>query len=359
MKRNIISLFGILCLSVWILSGFCGQPARAQSGTSVSVGGITFTLSPGYSVQGREAVPGGEALWILPDKNPDNDRLVLKVHPDVLEGIGGLTSEEVSDMLKEAVDQLAGVIANTEDSGFTLDKAYRIHFEDSANCPVAYSDLSGKDRDGVRFLLHAEAALTDGYIISGCAIASTKSKLDDLVDIYREAMAGERDVPQGLASMRPVSVGRIAFKMDGDFTIISREPLDPGENLRIVPDDRESNVEELFLLLMPDILPNADRISTERVSELLKNSTTRLADAVANTYGLSKNYRTTFDNDGLYPIAYTNLKGKDDSGATFLCHAETALVNGTVVSCCAVAAGEEMLSRMIGTYNEAIAAALR
>ncbi|MCR4825127.1 MAG: hypothetical protein K5849_07225 [Bacteroidales bacterium] len=345
-------LFVLLCcLSALAMS------ARAQQ--TITAGGVSFLLADEFEVSGREQLSDGEALMISPKVNPDNDRLVLKIHPDVLKGINGLTSEEVSDMLKDAVDQLAGVIANNKNSGYTLDNAYRIRFEDSANCPVAYSDLSGKDRDGVRFLLHAEAALTDGYIISGCAIASTKSKLDDLVDIYREAMAGERDVPQGLASMRPVSVGRIAFKMDGDFTIISREPLDPGENLRIVPDDRESNVEELFLLLMPDILPNADRISTERVSELLKNSTTRLADAVANTYGLSKNYRATFDNDGLYPIAYTNLKGKDDSGATFLCHAETALVNGTVVSCCAVAAGEEMLSRMIGTYNEAIAAALR
>ena len=47
--------------------------------------------------------------------------MVIKVLPDALAGIDGLTSEEVSDMLGTEVDKLAGVVANTASSGITFD----------------------------------------------------------------------------------------------------------------------------------------------------------------------------------------------------------------------------------------------
>lgn len=351
MKLNMKKILIVLLL----LS--CSTLLSAQE--QVSVGGITFYLADGYSIVGRSQLDDGETLRIAPAPNPDNLRLVLKVLPNALEGIDGLTSEEVSEMLTGAVDMLAGVIANTNYSGYTLDKAYRITFEDDVNCPTAYSDLSGKDQNGERFLLHAESALTDGYLISCCAIANNQGNLDGLVDIYRELMAGDRDVPQGIVPTHPVTAAGITFELDEDFSIASREDLDPGENILIVPDGRRADCDQMFLLILPDVLPNADRVPAERLSELLKSSVGKLADVILKNYGLSRNYSVKFDGSGLYPNAYTNFKGKDGKGTSFTCHAEAALVGGTVISCCAVGSEEALLARMVGIYESAVGGALR
>lgn len=53
--------------------------------------------------------------------------------------------------------------------------------------------------------------------------------------------------------------------------------------------------------------------------------------------------------------AYANLR----KGSSLTCHTETALVNGNVIGCCAVAAGEPTLSEMIGIYQSAVGSALR
>lgn len=346
MKRILIAL---LLLS-------CGTLLSAQE--RVSAGGITFYLADGYTVVGRAQLNDGETLQIAPDPNPDNLRLLLKVLPNALEGINGLTSEEVSDMLTGAVDKLAGIIANTASSGYTLDKAYRIRFEDDASCPIAYSDLSGKDQKGNRFLLHAEAALTDGFLISSCAIANNQGNLDELVDIYQELMAGDRDVPQGIAQVRPVTAAGITFELDEDYSIVRREDLDPGENIRIVPDGRHADCDQMFLLILPDVLPNAGSVPAEKLSELLKNSAGKLADVIVNNYGLRKNYSVKYDGSGLYPLAYTNFTGKDGR-TSFTCHTEAALVNGSIIGCCAVASEEAILARMVGIYESAVGGALR
>ena len=223
-----------ILIALLLLSGSTLLSAQEQ----VSVGGITFYLADGYSVRGRSQLNDGEVLRIAPNPNPDNLRLVIKVLPDALAGIDGLTSEEVSDMLGTEVDKLAGVVANTASSGYTLDQAYRIRFEDDARVPVSYTDLSGKDQNGDRFLLHAESALTDGFLITCCAIANNKGNLDDLVDIYREVMAGERDVPQGILPSHSVSSSGITFDLYDHYTITQRDPMDPGEGLMIVPANR-------------------------------------------------------------------------------------------------------------------------
>lgn len=319
----------------------------------VSVGGITFYLADGYSVRGRSQLNDGEVLRIAPNPNPDNLRLVIKVLPDALAGIDGLTSEEVSDMLGTEVDKLAGVVANTASSGYTLDQAYRIRFEDDARVPVSYTDLSGKDQNGDRFLLHAESALTDGFLITCCAIANNKGNLDDLVDIYREVMAGERDVPQGILPSHPVNASGITFDLYDHYTITQRDPMDPGEGLMIVPANGDPDTEQLYLLILPDILPQNANVSAERLSALLENSVRKLADVVVRAHKLNKNYSVTYDDSGLYPIAYANLR----KGSSLTCHTETALVNGNVIGCCAVAAGEPTLSEMIGIYQSAVSSA--
>lgn len=332
---------------------FSGSTLLAQE--HVSVGGVTFYLADGYSVRNRAQQSNGEAVMICPESNPNNDRLIMIVRQDVLAGIDGLTSEEVSDMLTEAVNSMAGVIANTESSGFKLDKAYRVRFEDDADCPTAYTSFSGKDKNGKPFLLDAEAVLVHGDIISGCAIASKKDALDDLVDIYREAVAGEDDIPQGLAGSHLVTAGGFSFELPDNYTITQRDPMDPGEGLMIVPTDGDPDTDQLYLLILTDVLPNAADVPAERLSALLENSVRKLADVVVKAYKLNKNYTVKYDDSGLYPIAYTNFK----KGSSLMCHTETALVNGSVIGSCAVASDEKLLSEMVGIYEGAVGAALR
>ena len=152
-----------------------------------SVGGISFALAAGYSVQGREKLSDGEAIMICPDDNPDNDRLILKVHPDALKGINGLTDEEVADMLADKVDAMAGVLANTQKSGLKLDNEYKIYFdnnEDGSYHPHCYSYVNGTGKNGKRTLSYTEAALVNRKIVSGTAVASDQGELNALTEIY-------------------------------------------------------------------------------------------------------------------------------------------------------------------------------
>lgn len=351
MNNKLTTLCGMLCLAALL----CGQQP-AFAGTPVTVGGVSFSLADGYGIKGRTQLNSGESVMICPDTNPNNDRLIMNIYPDVLAGINGLTSEEVSDMLTDAVNKLAGVIAR-EDSGFQLDNAYRVLFKDDPYCPTAYSNLSGLDKKGNPFQLRSEAVLVNGNIISGCAIASSKKALDKLVDIFREAVAAQDEVTVTEAGSYPVSVGSITFDVYDHFSIIQRDPLDPGENLVFLPDG--SNSEALYLIVLPDVLPNAADVSADKLAELLKNSTRKLADAVVSNFNINQKVSVTYDDDGLYPIAYANMNGTDSDGNPALCHAETALANGSVISCCAVAASEKLLSEMIGIYTGAVGAALR
>lgn len=342
-----------ILVALLILS--CSTALFAQE--QVSVGGITFYLADGFSIRGRSSLNDGEVLQIAPDPNPDNNRMVIKVLPNALEGIDGLTSEEVSDMLSDAVDKLAHVIADTEDSGYTLDRDYRIRFEDDPRVPVAYTDFGGKDQKGRPFLLHAESALTDGFLITCCAIANNKSNLDELVYIYQEVMAGERDVPQGMPTTRPVTVKGITFDLDEDFYIYDNASSDDGDTILILPNDIDTDTDLLTLLLLPDILPNAKSLAAGKVEELLRNSTEKLAKAVAQNFTVPKSYNIVYDDDERSPNAFTNFDGKNKSGTPFSCHVETALVNGTIIGCCALGSNQDMLSRLIRIYYSALSAA--
>lgn len=166
---------------------------NSAAAKKVSVGRVTFALAPGYSVAARENLVDGEACMITPDDNPGNDRLILKIHPDALRGVNGLTDEEVADMLADRVDAMAGVLANTDKSGLKLDNPYKIYFdnnEDGSYFPHCYSYVNGTAADGGRTLSYTEAALVNGKIISGTAIASTKAEEAALIDIYQEVVAG-------------------------------------------------------------------------------------------------------------------------------------------------------------------------
>ncbi|MBQ9660111.1 MAG: hypothetical protein IJV37_02445 [Bacteroidales bacterium] len=176
-------------ITVGIVGG--GGGGSSASAARASVGGVSFALAPGYSVAAREKLADGEACMITPDNNPDNDRLILKIHPNALRGVNGLTDEEVGDMLADKVDAMAGVLANTGKSGLKLDNPYKIYFdnnEDGSYFPHCYSYVNGTGKDGSRTLSYTEAALVGGKIVSGTAIASTKAEEAALIDIYLEAV---------------------------------------------------------------------------------------------------------------------------------------------------------------------------
>lgn len=183
MKRILTLFCGLL---------LCGLSLYAQQ--KETVGGVTFYLSDEFAVHGREQLTGEEALMIQPKINPDNERMVLKVQPDALLGIDGLTSEEVSDMLTAAVNSLTDIIVNpSRNSGWTLDQPYRVRFEDSPNIPKAYSSFSAKDKQGEPVLVYAEASLVNGYILSVCAVARGKGPLNDMVAVYHDLISGALD----------------------------------------------------------------------------------------------------------------------------------------------------------------------
>ena len=157
----------------------------------VTVGRVSFDLAPGYSVQARSQLQDGEACLITPDDNPSNDRLIIKIHPDALAGINGMTSEEAGEMMRSYVDDLAGVLVNKEKSGNTISNPYKIHFEDSTNgyFPHCYSYVNGKDKNGKPFRSYTEAVIVKRKVISGCAIASDEGGLMALTEIFHDLVA--------------------------------------------------------------------------------------------------------------------------------------------------------------------------
>ena len=157
----------------------------------VTVGRVSFDLAPGYSVQARSQLQDGEACLITPDNNPSNDRLIIKIHPDALAGINGMTSEEAGEMMRSYVDDLAGVLADKEKSGNTLSNPYKIHFEDSTNgyFPHCYSYVNGKDKNGKSFRSYTEAVIVKRKVISGCAIAHDEGELMALTEIFHDLVA--------------------------------------------------------------------------------------------------------------------------------------------------------------------------
>lgn len=164
----------------------CSAALLAQR---VTVGRISFDLAPDYSLQARSQLQDGEACLITPKTNPNNDRLILKILPDALEGINGLTNEEVAEMLSSYVDNLAGVLADKKKSGNKLSGPYKIHFEDgeSGYYPHCYSYVNGTDKNGKSFLSYTEAVIVNRKVISGCAIAHDEGELMALTEILHDA----------------------------------------------------------------------------------------------------------------------------------------------------------------------------
>ena len=163
-----------------------------QSTQNVTLGGITFPLADDYEVLERRTLKDSEACLIAPKGASDrSNRLVLRIYPHKLEGINGITSEEIADMLYSAVDANAGVFANEEKSGFKLDRKYKVHYDDNADgsyFPHSYTYLNWTDRNGKYSRSYTEATLVKRTVVSGSAIATDEGELRALTDIYSEVV---------------------------------------------------------------------------------------------------------------------------------------------------------------------------
>ena len=170
------------------------QPT-VQSGLgsqNVTLGGITFALPEDYEVQDRTTLKDSEACIIVPKGASDRaNRLILRIYPSMLEGVDGITNEEIGDMLNDIVDNNAGVLANTEKTGFKLDRAYKIHYDDNADgsyFPHCYTYLNWTDRNGKHSRSYTEATLVKRIVTSCSAIATDEGELNAFTDIYSEVV---------------------------------------------------------------------------------------------------------------------------------------------------------------------------
>lgn len=170
------------------------QPAEQsnEGDQNVTLCGITFPLAEDYEVIDRKKLNDSEACLIVPKGAADrSNRLVLRIYPNMLDGVDGITNEEIGDLLHGIVDANAGVFANKEKSGFKLDRAYKIHYDDNANgsyFPHCYTYLNWTDREGKYSRSYTEATLVKRIVVSGSAIATDEGELHALTDIYSEVV---------------------------------------------------------------------------------------------------------------------------------------------------------------------------
>lgn len=160
----------------------------------VTVGGVSFVLSREYEIVAREELKDhAEACMIAPTWKPSEEghRLILKIHPNVLQDVNGMTNEELGNMLYSYVDALAGVLSRKD--GITLDKKYQVNFDDNADGsyhPHSYCYLNWTEANGLHVYSYTEATLVNGYIVSGSAISPDDAEVKALSDILWEAVAG-------------------------------------------------------------------------------------------------------------------------------------------------------------------------
>lgn len=163
-----------------------------QGDQNVTLCGITFPLAKDYEVIDRKKLNDSEACLIVPKGAADrSNRLVLRIYPSMLEGVDGITNEEIGDMLSDIVDNNAGVLANTEKTGFKLDRAYKIHYDDNADgsyFPHCYTYLNWTDRNGKHSRSYTEATLVKRIVTSCSAIATDEGELQAFTDIYSEVV---------------------------------------------------------------------------------------------------------------------------------------------------------------------------
>ena len=113
----------------------------------------------------------------------------------------------------------------------------------------------------------------------------------------------------------------------------------------------------VVLRIYPDI---ADDASEEALYEMLDAAVDNLAGILARSeyFGdkLDYEYVIEEDKEGYYPTSYANLAWPGNKEDHYMCHTEATLVKDKIVSACAIALSDEILSYLIAIYGGVISA---
>ena len=114
----------------------------------------------------------------------------------------------------------------------------------------------------------------------------------------------------------------------------------------------------LVLRIYPDI---ADDIADEAVNEMLEAAVDNLAkmlvkDVEESGRELDYAYSIVIEDTDDFPCCYANLSWPGNKEDRFISHTEATLVNGKIVSGCAVALSDELLSDLIAIYGQVLSA---
>ena len=162
-----------------------------QHPETVTLAGVSFEMPSDYTCSKRFDLGNSEACLLVPEKSSGQGRMMIRIYPDVLNGVDGLTEEEVTDILSAAVDNLAGVLANKEKSGYDLDYDYEV-IRDDDFYPLCYANLAWPDKDR-HFTSHTEAILVNGMIVSFCAIAADDELLSDMIALSGHVLSAAEE----------------------------------------------------------------------------------------------------------------------------------------------------------------------
>ena len=183
MKRVLLILFGFLMMNSTAL--------HAQKPQKITVGSVSFYLAPDYEDHSRfPRSDGSEACTIVPKNRKDNTRLILRINPEELRNVNGLTDEEIKQILFRYVNDHAGAFAK-EKNGYKLESKYQVRYNKNADgsyFPHCYSYLNWRESDGKHYLSYTEAALVNRTIVCGTAIATDKGELKALTEIYSDVV---------------------------------------------------------------------------------------------------------------------------------------------------------------------------
>ena len=188
-KKVLFILLGILMAGSATL--YAQRPQR------ITVGSVSFYLAPDYKEKSRmPRSDGSESCMIIPKNSKDNTRLILRINPEALRNVNGLTDEEIKQILFRYVNEHVSVFANKKKSGYTIDQKYQVRYNrnaDGSYFPHCYSYLNWRESDGKHYLSYTEAALVNRTIVCGTAIARDKGELKALTEIYSDVVGAANE----------------------------------------------------------------------------------------------------------------------------------------------------------------------
>ena len=175
-----------------------------------------------------------------------------------------------------------------------------------------------------------------------------------------------QDIMQSKSEQEPqkVTVGGVSFALSREYEIIAREELrDHAEACMIAPTWMSSEEgHRLILKIHPNVQQNVNDMTNEEIGNMLYSYVDALAGVLSRKDGitLDRKYQVHFDDnaDGSYhPHCYCYLNWKEANGLHVYSYTEATLVNGYVVSGCAISPDDAEVKALSDILWEAVAGA--